>query len=128
MVSSPPRVGKTRTGLITVPHKKSRYKIIVGIDFNHPAAHNEIGYIRFADTENRRPDGVPKTVRRELWLSLEDLDKLGTLLILFSRYWAKTRRKTRESEKEAQAFIKFWKMLRSEWPKLKKFIPKEERD
>jgi hypothetical protein len=119
-------VGSNRIGLITVPKKKGRYKVIVGIDLDHHFAHNLIGYLRFADTKNKNERGISKTVGRELWLTLEDMDKLGTLLVLYSRFWAKTRHKGQQSRNEARAFARFWKILRREWPTLQPFIPGEE--
>lgn len=118
-------MGSRRIALITVPKKKQQYKIILGIDFDNPKAKNEIAYLRLADTRNK-VHGTPKTVGEELWLTLDDMDKLGVLFLLLARFWAKTRKKG--ERKEASAFREFWKSLREEWPTLKPYVPSEDEE
>jgi hypothetical protein len=85
-------IRRRRIAVFTFPQRRERGivdKLIVGIDFDAPRAHNIMGYVRSARYDNEeQAEAYP-----EFWLSLEHMDKLGVLLILFARFWAKTRRK-----------------------------------
>jgi hypothetical protein len=119
-------MAKSREGLITVPNK-GRYRFVVGIDFNHPRAHNTMGYIRLADYDEKEKNGRHPSVGQDvIWLNLKDFDRLGTLMILYARIFAKTHPKGEEWEEEAMKFVEFWRKLRNEWPEVKPFIPESE--
>lgn len=118
-------MGKSREGLITIP-SKGRYRFVVGIDFNHARAHNTMGYIRLADYSQKKKGRHPSVGRDQIWLSLKDFDRLGTLMILYARIFAKTHPKGKEWQGEAMKFVEFWRKLRNEWPEVMPFIPEDE--
>src|SRR5712692_2329981 len=96
--------------------KKGGNELIAGIDFDHPQASNVMGYIRSSGTENGEVKNYP-----EFWLKLEEMDKLGVLLILSARFWAKKSRKGRIARSEVERFEDFWKGLESQWPEIKPY-------
>ena len=120
-------MGKSREGLITVP-QKGKFRFVVGIDFGHARAHNTMGYIRLADYSKYINGRHPSVGRDEIWLSLKDFDRIGTLMILYARIFARTHPKGKSWRSEAMKFVEFWRKLRNEWPEIEPFIPEEDEE
>lgn len=101
---------------VSRPYRKGRARLIAGVDFDHPEASNVMGYLRSAYFRR----GKKVRPYPEFWLSLEEMDKLGVLLVLSARFWAKTREKgTSVSRREVEEFRRFWETLESQWPKIR---------
>jgi hypothetical protein len=90
--------------------KGHRYRLIVGVDTNHNKAHNTMGFVKVGDSqriENRKTRTLD-----EWWFDLDELDMLGTHLVISSRFWAKTRPKSGKLRGDVEEFTKFWLLLR----------------
>jgi hypothetical protein len=88
-------------------------RFIVGVDTEPEYASNAICYIR---TESEFQDGS-KEKHAEFWLSLKELDQLGTLLLLASKFWGETLRGgAKYSEEKIRNLKRFWKVLLDSWP------------
>jgi len=109
-----PQKNPRRVRILTFRRGKS--ELIAGIDFDHPHASNVMGYVRSTGFEDGEAKDYP-----EFWLKLHEMDKLGVLLILSARFWAKTRRKGSVSRSEVESFEDFWRDLESQWPEIKPY-------
>jgi hypothetical protein len=88
-------------------------RFIAGVDTTPEYTRNAIFYIR---TESEYQDGYKKK-HEEFWLSLKELDQLGTLLLLASKFWGETLRSgTKYSEEKIRNLKQFWKVLLDSWP------------
>ena len=96
--------------------KRLRNKIIrfiAGVDTEPECTPNAIFYLR---TESEYQDGTTKE-HEEFWLSLKELDQLGFLLLLASKFWGETLRSgTSYSEEKVRDLKQFWKVLLDSWP------------
>jgi len=93
--------------------KNKTIKFIAGVDTEPDYSPNAIFYIR---TESEYQDGSTKR-HEEFWLSLKELDQLGTLLLLASKFWGETLRSgAKYSEEKVSDLKRFWKVLLDSWP------------
>jgi len=88
-------------------------RLIAGIDTMPKGASNPIFYLRTeTEYESRR-----KREHEEFWLSLKELEQLGMLLLISSKFWGETlRSKSKYTEEKIDRLKKFWKQLCAYWP------------
>jgi len=82
---------------------------IVGIDDNPRHAKNAMFYIRM---ESFRKKKGTKDRAREIWLSSEELERLGVLMTMASGFWKKhtLAKNTNYARRKIAEFIEKWKM------------------
>jgi len=88
-------------------------RLIAGIDTAPENRPNAIFYIR-TETEYQFQK---KKMHEEFWLSLKELEQLGMLLLISSKFWGETLRSgSRYSEEKIMSLKGFWRQLLESWP------------
>ncbi|MDH5770163.1 MAG: hypothetical protein OEZ25_02585 [Candidatus Bathyarchaeota archaeon] len=93
--------------------RKKTMRLIGGVDTAPGNAPNAIFYLR---TESQYKLGGKKK-HEEFWLSLKELEQLGMLLLVSSKFWGERLESgTKYGKKKIRRLKEFWKELLEYWP------------